>query len=97
MQFTLAPRLVLTNASDVELELETPDKMPSPQLHALYGKIGIMRVHTFEYLVWFFFTARRMLLALTKEDTMEATRVPGAALEGTHWEQSRVLIRFVNF
>eukprot|EP00439_Symbiodinium_sp_Y106_P020942 s312_g2.t1 len=27
MQFTLAPRLVLTNASDVELELETPDKM----------------------------------------------------------------------
>ena len=33
MQFTLAPRLVLTNASDVELELETPEKMPSPQFH----------------------------------------------------------------
>ncbi|CAE7342015.1 vps13A [Symbiodinium pilosum] len=27
MQFTLAPRLVVTNASDVDLELETPDKM----------------------------------------------------------------------
>ncbi|CAE6962876.1 Vps13a [Symbiodinium natans] len=27
MQFTLAPRLVLTNASDLEIELETPDKM----------------------------------------------------------------------
>ena len=31
MQFTLAPRLVVTNASDLELELETPDKMPAPK------------------------------------------------------------------
>ena len=44
MEFTLMPRLVLTNTSDEELELETPERRRAERMERLWGLLRSVAV-----------------------------------------------------